>query len=362
MPTAQRDNREAVLEQRVRDLEAELYRREDRGYGGRGGRGTRRVRRDFDETREDVQDLGDRKIDEVARLFTGAIRASLEGLRVAAESTSYFVEDTLERNIPDRGEDSVDVARRLPADLSRGFVRSLDRGLDLPGRAAERFERTFTREEGGERRRRIGRGDRWGSTRSRRRRASLSEDYERWTTDELYDRAAEVGIDDFMDMTRDEIIDALRSEQPRYEDWSNADLYLRAGEAGVAGRAEMSREQLIEELRRRDRRTRPARPPLEREDRYGGGGAEGESDLDRLSKAELEERAADLGIEDPEGKARDELVVAIRHHEVELDDLSTPELRARARSLGIEEREKKDRKQLVTAIRNRERQSESSGS
>ncbi|MCL3880748.1 Rho termination factor N-terminal domain-containing protein [Marivita sp. GX14005] len=35
--------------------------------------------------------------------------------------------------------------------------------------------------------------------------------YEKWTKDELYDRAQELDIDGRSDMTKDELIDALRS-------------------------------------------------------------------------------------------------------------------------------------------------------
>lgn len=35
--------------------------------------------------------------------------------------------------------------------------------------------------------------------------------YEDWTKDELYDRAQELGIDGRSDMTKDELIEALRS-------------------------------------------------------------------------------------------------------------------------------------------------------
>jgi hypothetical protein len=37
--------------------------------------------------------------------------------------------------------------------------------------------------------------------------------YEDWTKDELYERAQEIGIDGRSDMTKDELIKALRDEQ-----------------------------------------------------------------------------------------------------------------------------------------------------
>jgi hypothetical protein len=129
------------------DRERSRTRRDGRSYGSR-------YRDDFWDVRDDLTDVGERKLDEVARIFTGAVRASLEALRVSAESTRDFVDDALERSIPEYDEDPTDVARRLPADLSRSWSRSLDRKLDAPGRAAERFERAWTHDEGGRRRRR----------------------------------------------------------------------------------------------------------------------------------------------------------------------------------------------------------------
>ncbi len=38
-----------------------------------------------------------------------------------------------------------------------------------------------------------------------------SDEYEEWSKDELYDKAQEVGIEGRSDMTKDELIDALRN-------------------------------------------------------------------------------------------------------------------------------------------------------
>ncbi len=42
-------------------------------------------------------------------------------------------------------------------------------------------------------------------------RGGSSQSYEEWDKDELYDRAKEVGIEGRSDMTKDELIDALRN-------------------------------------------------------------------------------------------------------------------------------------------------------
>jgi Rho termination factor, N-terminal domain len=43
------------------------------------------------------------------------------------------------------------------------------------------------------------------------RRGGKAEPYEEWTVDELRERAAEIGIEGRSDMTKDELVDALRN-------------------------------------------------------------------------------------------------------------------------------------------------------
>lgn len=47
--------------------------------------------------------------------------------------------------------------------------------------------------------------------RSPSRKGGKNPPYEDWTRDELYDRAQEIGIDGRSDMTKDELIEALRN-------------------------------------------------------------------------------------------------------------------------------------------------------
>jgi hypothetical protein len=349
MPVEDRQ-REARLEARIRELEDELYRREGRGGGRRGGRRRSRFG-DYEDVRDEAQNFTDRKIDEVSRLLTGAVRAGLEGLRVAAESTSYFVEDSLERSIPDSDEDAIDVAQRLPADVGHGKVRALGRGLDAPSRAIERFSRVYTEEEGGRRRRRRTRTRTRTSASRGGRRVPPGEDYDQWSRHDLYDRAAELGIDDYGQLSRDELIDEIREEQPRYEEWTTAQLYLRAGEVGIAGREDMDRDELIDALRERESRARPARTQIERK------GTDERNEYERLTTPELVQRAEDLGIADAASKSRDELIDHLRNYRPELEDMSKEDLLARARELDIPGRSTMNREELIAAIRERESQS-----
>lgn len=361
MPTPA--NRTARLEARIRDLERELYdddydrdddrrrRRRTRDGYGRRRRGRGRGRGygvDFEDVRDDFADVADRKLDELARIVTGVFRATLEGFRAVAEGTSEFAEDTIERSIPERDEDPVDVLTRLPGHKSSGVARGFDRTLDAPSRIAERYRRAWTEEEGGRRRRRISgrtRGRRETGVR-RRRGVGGGEDYERWSLQELYDRAAELGIDDFRDMSRDELIDELREEQPRYDDWSESDLYLRAADLNIEGRADMSRDELIAELRHRESRGRPARTELEerRVDR----------EPERLSRTELERRAEKVGVEDPGSRTDAQLAEAVSAGRPPLEDMTKEELTERARELDIEGRSTMTREELIQAIRRHE--------
>jgi Rho termination factor-like protein len=50
-----------------------------------------------------------------------------------------------------------------------------------------------------------------GSRSETGRKGGKSESYEEWTKDELEDRAKEIGIEGYSNMTKDELIDALRN-------------------------------------------------------------------------------------------------------------------------------------------------------
>ena len=338
--------REARLEQRVRELESER---------GRSGRTRRRAGRAYDDVREDYWNIGERKVDELARVFTGSVRAGLEGLRVVAESASYFVDDVLERSIPDRDESPTDVVRGLPSDLRGGLSRKFDRTLDAPGRKIERFQRSYTVEEGGRPRRRsrgAGRGP--GG-----RREPATENVRRWSRQELFDRAADLGIEGFEEMDREALAEAIEAQQRGYDDWTTAELYRRARDLDIDDRENMDREELVAELRRRERRAAPARPQVEvarREQEDEG------DELEKMNRAELAERAQALGIE-PGSRSTAQLRNVIRSHKPKLEDMSREELYDLAKGYDIPNRSQMTRDELVEATRKHEEaQKEQKGS
>ena len=71
----------------------------------------------------------------------------------------------------------------------------------------EQYERLREQGESKEKAARIANTER--STAGKR--GGTSDSYEEWTVDELRDRAAEIGIEGRSDMTKDELIDALRN-------------------------------------------------------------------------------------------------------------------------------------------------------
>ena len=201
----------SVTETELRQLQARIRVLEDELEDERRRR--RRSQR-YDDTRAgDWADLTDRKVDQLSRFFSGTIRATLEGFRVAADSATFFVEDVLERNIPERDESPTDIKRRLPTDLTRGAVRSFDRALEIPSRAVETFSRTFDEgETGGRRTRRRTRTTGY----ERRGRTTTFErdvDYEDMTKAELYERASERNIEGRSEMTKDDLIGAIRAAE-----------------------------------------------------------------------------------------------------------------------------------------------------
>jgi hypothetical protein len=233
---------EVQLRARVRALEDELEdeRTRRRRQGQRSG----------DPRVGDWSDLTDRKVDELSRFFSGTIRAALEGIRVAADSASYFVEDVLERNVPERDESPSEVKRRLPTDLTRGVARSLDRAMDIPSRSINRFSRTYeTAEQPGRQRRRTARSTRPTEERSRQQAVEQRDDYENWTKAELYGHATELEIEGRSEMTKEELIRAIQTAERPLEAWSKTELYERATELEIEGRSQMTREELIEAIR-----------------------------------------------------------------------------------------------------------------
>jgi hypothetical protein len=230
----------STTETELRQLRARVRTLEDELEAERRGTGRSSVRGGV--ASDEWGSLADRKVDELSRLFTGTVRATLEGFRVAADSASYFVEDVLERNVPERSESPSDVARRLPTDLASGVARSLNRTLDIPSRAIERFHASYQEET------------RPGRRQRRRAQAPPPDNYETWTKQELYERASALGIEGRSEMTKSELAEAIRGAQSDLENLSKADLYELARDREIEGRSEMTRDELVAALQAEEAR------------------------------------------------------------------------------------------------------------
>lgn len=107
---------------------------------------TTRVARDVenDDDDSDFTYLSHRKGDEVSRFFRGLVFASLEAMNAAATSVVTVTTEATVRNVPKPNESVSDVARRLPGDISRGFVDGLSDAMDIPSRAVRRFNDIYS--------------------------------------------------------------------------------------------------------------------------------------------------------------------------------------------------------------------------
>ncbi len=166
-------------------------------------RSSRRARssRAFAANYDDYGDLFQDKVDEVAEVFRGLFRASLEGFRVMADSASDLSDEVLESNSLEADESPRDAFSRFPGDFSRSLTRALDRGLNaLPAEAADRCDRTYRDEP-----------------RRYRHQADQDESYGDWATSELRREARAVGIDGADTLSRSDLVSALESRDKSRE-------------------------------------------------------------------------------------------------------------------------------------------------
>jgi len=111
------------------------------------------------ETSEVLRDLPDRFTDEASKMVRALTLACLEPFRVAGDIVEAFAEETSGRNRPEeptaeRGRfrartqrQSRSEALNLPRDLYSGFIKAVDRSLDVPSKMVERFYNTYREAE-----------------------------------------------------------------------------------------------------------------------------------------------------------------------------------------------------------------------
>jgi hypothetical protein len=149
-PTEQSTQEEvARLRAQVKELQEELARREASAEPSGAPR----------ETSEVLGDIPGRFTDEAGRMVRAFTLASLEPLRLAADIIDTFAEEVSPRKRPeervsDRGRYGERRERRsrseggssatgLLRDLYSGFVKAVDRSLDIPSEMVDRFHDTY---------------------------------------------------------------------------------------------------------------------------------------------------------------------------------------------------------------------------
>lgn len=115
---------------------------------------------------DSFRDVSDRTSDEAHKLVRGMTLAYIEHLRTVADAANDFVDEVLDRNNPDERDSVRDLATSLPSDIYSGFANAMDRALDAPSRAVDRFNESYREAEDVE--------DTDRSDRSRRSRSSRS--------------------------------------------------------------------------------------------------------------------------------------------------------------------------------------------
>lgn len=143
------------LRARLRELESQRTGTDENEFESR--RSPRRFRRgSSDDPRDIARDLPVRLLDETNKFVRALTFAYLEQVRLAADVLDEFTEEVFKRNRPLSETGSEDAPRRrtitdlttsLPGDFYAGFVRALDRSLDIPSRSVERFHEAYRQTE-----------------------------------------------------------------------------------------------------------------------------------------------------------------------------------------------------------------------
>ena len=124
----------AQLRARVRELEAQLAKKDDKD--GKEGTSDRRASDSWaDATRS--------KRDGASRMARAMTLASIEGLRLFADSLSAFADGVVSRNDAREHKSARDLATRLPGDVMGGFADAVDRFVEIPAKTAEKYSSAY---------------------------------------------------------------------------------------------------------------------------------------------------------------------------------------------------------------------------
>jgi hypothetical protein len=128
------------LRARVRELEAQLNKAADTKSDDEDSpqTSTRRVA-------DSMSNVSRSKRDATNRMVRGATLASAELVRAFADTVSSFADTLISRN--DSGKDGSrttrDLVTRLPEDIATSFADAIDRFVEVPAKAADRYASAY---------------------------------------------------------------------------------------------------------------------------------------------------------------------------------------------------------------------------
>lgn len=131
-PREGQDDELSRLRARVSELEAELQKKTTE---------TRRSAREESrrEAADAFSDVSRQKIDTVNRIVRGFTLASVEGVRLFADSVATFADTVSSRNTAKENASVRDLSTRLPGDIAAGFADAVEHFADAPARMADRY-------------------------------------------------------------------------------------------------------------------------------------------------------------------------------------------------------------------------------
>jgi len=122
------------LKARVAELEAELHSHKKAKPADR--------RESARTAANAFSDASRNKVDVAQRMIRGMTLASLESVNLLAETVSAFATGVMDRS--GRESESLrDMTTRLPGDIVSSFADAVDRAVDIPAKAAERYSDTY---------------------------------------------------------------------------------------------------------------------------------------------------------------------------------------------------------------------------
>ena len=128
------------LRARVRDLEAQLNKSVDSKSGDEDSTTTRTRR-----VADSMSDISRSKRDASNRMVRGVTLASAEFVRAFADSVSSFADTLISRNegSKDGSRTARDLVTRLPEDIATSFADAIDRFVEVPAKAADRYASAY---------------------------------------------------------------------------------------------------------------------------------------------------------------------------------------------------------------------------